>query len=287
MAKLTDFSGRPSSGTVPFAVVGLVTDNVDPDGLGRIKVKFPTLPEEPLSFWLRQVSPNAGAERGLYALPEPEDEVLVVFMQGSQDVGVILGQFWNGVDVPPPECKDGAKGKAHKSKFGNDATHGSGTVDDNSRRFWKSRSGALFIFDDQEGSETVEIWDKSRSLSLVMDSAAKIIQISSKDGSIDITAGKDITLTAGKNIKWHAGESYDGEATKDIKLKAGMNYQMDAKLDGKMSALNFKIEAKVKFDAEATMASMKGKAMSKVLGALVFVQADGLTKVSGGIVMIN
>ena len=27
-----------------------------------------------------------------------DDEVLVVFMQGSQDVGVIIGQFWNGVD---------------------------------------------------------------------------------------------------------------------------------------------------------------------------------------------
>lgn len=287
MAKLTDFSGRPTSGTVPFAVVGLVTDNVDPDALGRIQVKFPTLPEEPTSFWLRQVSPNAGIERGLYALPEVDDEVLVVFMQGSQDVGVILGQFWNGVDVPPPECGDGAGGSTHKSKFGNDATPGAGTVDNNDRRFWKSRSGALFIFDDGDGAETVEIWDKSRSLSLIMDSAAKLIQISSADGNIEISAGKDITLTAGKNIKWHAGESYDGEATKDIKLKAGMNYQMEAKMDGKMSALNFKIEAKLKFDAEATMATMKGKAKSEVAGALVFVAADGMCKISGGIVMIN
>ena len=60
---------------MPFAVVGIVTDNVDPDELGRIQVKFPTLHEEPLSFWLRQISPNAGAERGLYALPEIDDEL--------------------------------------------------------------------------------------------------------------------------------------------------------------------------------------------------------------------
>src|SRR5678815_571610 len=100
MAKLTDFLGRPFSGTVPTAVVGLVTENVDPDELGRVKVKFPTLHEEPQSFWLRIASPNAGKERGLYAVPEKEDEVLVLFMQGSQDVGLIIGQFWNGKDVP-------------------------------------------------------------------------------------------------------------------------------------------------------------------------------------------
>ena len=33
-------------------------------------------------------------------------------MQGSHDVGVIIGQFWNGVDIPPQECKDTLPGSA-------------------------------------------------------------------------------------------------------------------------------------------------------------------------------
>jgi len=287
MAKLTDFSGRPTSGTVPFAVVGLVTDNVDPDGLARIQVKFPTLPEEPTSFWLRQVSPNAGAERGFYALPEVDDEVLVVFMQGSQDVGVILGQFWNGVDVPPAEAKDGAGGSAHKSKFGNDATHGTGTLDTNDRRFWKSRSGHIFIFDDKDGAETVEIWDKSRTLSIVMDSAAELIQISNANGNIEISAGGDISLTAGKNIKWKAAENYEGEAGTDIKIKAGANYTMEAGGDAKMKAVNFKIEASAKFDAEGAMSTVKGSGKATLQGGMAMVSGDSMTKISGGTVMIN
>ena len=289
MAKLTDYSGRPTSGTVPFAVVALVTDNVDPDKLGRIQVKFPTLPEEPTSFWLRQVSPNAGKERGFYALPEVDDEVLVVFMQGSQDVGVIIGQFWNGVDIPPKESADGAKGKAHASKFGNDAAAGSGGLDTNDRRFWKSRSGALFIFDDKDGSETVEIWDKSRKLSLVMDTAAKLIQISSKDGNIEISAGKSITITAGGDIQLNAGKNIDGEAGKDIKLKAGMKIEGESGLDTKFKAgLNFKVEAALKFSTKSVMAEIKADAMADFkAGAMATVEGSAMAKITGGLVMIN
>jgi uncharacterized protein involved in type VI secretion and phage assembly len=288
MAKLTDYSGRPTSGTVPFAVVAIVTDNVDPDALGRIKVKFPTLPEEPTSFWLRQVSPNAGKERGFYALPEVDDEVLVVFMQGSQDVGVIIGQFWNGVDVPPPEAGDGAGGSVHASDFGNDATAGSGALDTNDRRFWKSRSGHLFIFDDKDGSETVEIWDKTRGLSVVLDSAANGIQISSKDGNIEISAGGDITLSAAGHIKYKAGSNVEGEAGQAIKLKAGTEIKGEASTDASFTCLNFKVEAKVKVEMKAVMVDIKGSAMAKfVAGAMCTVEGSAMCKVSGGLVMIN
>ena len=291
MAKLTDFTGRPTSGVVPFAVVGLVTDIEDEDKLGRIKVKFPTLHEEPVSFWLRQASPNAGKERGFYALPEVDDEVLVLFMQGSQDVGVIIGQFWNGKDIPPKENADGAKGKIYASKFGTDATAGSGgPPPDNDRRFWKSRSGHLFVFDDKDGSETVEIWDKSRTLSLVFDSANKIIQLSSKGGCIELSAGKDITLTAGKSIQWYAGKDFKGEAAMNINVKAGQNYKFEAGIDAKMKAgMNFKIEGGINFDAKGGVgAKVKGGvSFSGQGGATAELKGAAMTTVKGGIVVIN
>ena len=51
-------------------VVGIVVDNVDPDKLGRIKVKFPVDAETgPESHWVRLSSPMAGSKRGLVMLP--------------------------------------------------------------------------------------------------------------------------------------------------------------------------------------------------------------------------
>jgi len=49
-------------------VVGVVTNNQDPIGQGRVKVTFPWLSEEHESHWARVVAPMAGKDRGLYYL---------------------------------------------------------------------------------------------------------------------------------------------------------------------------------------------------------------------------
>jgi uncharacterized protein involved in type VI secretion and phage assembly len=224
MAKITDTQGKPHSGIVPFTVVALVTDNVDPDELGRLKVKFPTLHEEPLSFWLRQVSPNAGKERGLYALPEKEDEVLVVFLQGSQDVGIIIGQFWNGIDKPPPEAKDKmpkAGDQDTGAEWSTDKyTEGSKDLSKNDRRFWKSRSGALMVFDDTSGKESVHLWDKDKNLSMVFDSSTKRIILANKEGDLHIRTKKNLFLEAGETVKIKAKQDIVAEAGAKMTLKS-------------------------------------------------------------------
>ena len=82
-------------------VVGLVVDNKDPDKMARIKVKFPTLPDMPESWWARLAMPMAGRERGWMTIPEVEDEVLVGFVHGDINHAVVLGSLYNGVDTPP------------------------------------------------------------------------------------------------------------------------------------------------------------------------------------------
>jgi uncharacterized protein involved in type VI secretion and phage assembly len=50
-------------------VVGLVTNNQDPDKWGRVKVKFPWLSDQDESNWARMATPMAGKSRGFYFLP--------------------------------------------------------------------------------------------------------------------------------------------------------------------------------------------------------------------------
>jgi len=251
MAKITDLQGRPHSGIVPFAVMALVTDNVDPDELGRIQVKFPTLHEEPLSFWLRQVSPMAGKERGLYALPEKEDEVLVVFLQGSHDVGVIIGQFWNGVDKPPPEAKDKmpvAGDTDTGATWSTDQfTEGSKDLEKNDRRFWKSRAGALMAFDDTEGSETLQFWDKDHKLSLIFDTAEQRIVMANTGGDMHIRTKGTLYLEAGEEVKMKAKSDIYIDSDTNVNIKAATNATMESgsKIDIKSTTVNVKGTARI------------------------------------------
>ncbi len=85
-------------------VVGVVTNNNDPDKLGRVKVRFPTLSDSDESTWARVVAPGAGPHRGMQWLPETDDEVLVGFELDDKTRPVVLGGLWNRTD-PPPEAE--------------------------------------------------------------------------------------------------------------------------------------------------------------------------------------
>lgn len=91
--------------------IAVVTNIKDPDGVGRIKVKFPWLSGEDESAWARVLTPMAGEDRGFYFLPEVDDEVLVAFEHGDIAFPYILGSLWNGKDKPPLKNDDGKNNK--------------------------------------------------------------------------------------------------------------------------------------------------------------------------------
>jgi hypothetical protein len=82
-------------------VIGIVTNNDDPEKLGRVKVIFPTLTEQDESTWARLVVPGGGPRRGMQWLPEVDDEVLVGFEHDDKTRPVVLGGVWNRKDPPP------------------------------------------------------------------------------------------------------------------------------------------------------------------------------------------
>ncbi|RPI57895.1 MAG: hypothetical protein EHM55_00155 [Acidobacteria bacterium] len=66
-----------------------------------VKVEFPWLSPSQRSHWARIATLMGGKNRGVYYMPEEDDEVLVAFEHGKFDHPYVVGFLYNGVDVPP------------------------------------------------------------------------------------------------------------------------------------------------------------------------------------------
>lgn len=155
-------------------VIGIVTDNQDPQGWGRVKVKYPALSSEHASDWTRVVAIGGGDQRGIEFLPEVNDEVLVGFEMGDIRVPYVIGGLWNGVDSPPKKNSEISVG---------------GRV---TQRIIRSRTGHLVILDDSDGQSGITLQDKNGNKISIDSNANKLtIQVS---GDISIQAGGQVQI---------------------------------------------------------------------------------------------
>ena len=180
-------------------VVGIVTDNNDPDSLGRVKVKYPWLAPDQASDWARVVSVGGGADRGISFLPEVNDEVLVGFEQGDIHYPYIIGGLWSGEDKPAITANDAvSSGKVQK-------------------RMIRTRVGHKITFDDTDGAGGIEILDKNQN-SIKIDTGSDTLKIKVK-GKVTIEAQSDVTIETKAKCNL--------TATGSVEIKG-----MSAKLDG-------------------------------------------------------
>ncbi|HEX6904121.1 MAG TPA: phage baseplate assembly protein V [Thermoanaerobaculia bacterium] len=194
-----------AAGRVYGVTVGVVTNNQDPEGLGRVKVRFPWLSEQDESHWARVVTPMAGNDRGLYLLPEVDDEVLVAFEHGRVELPYVLGALWNGKDKPPESNGDGK----------------------NALRTLKSRSGHVIRLDDTDGGEKIEIVDAKGKESIVFDAAKNTITVSadkdvvieSKNGSLKLSGKNGVEIVSQGKAKIQASQNLDVKSDAQVNVK--------------------------------------------------------------------
>jgi phage protein D/phage baseplate assembly protein gpV len=77
----------------PVAALGIVTHVNDPEGYGRIRVKLPTY-KDVETDWMGVLTPGAGLGKGLLALPDVNDTVLVLMPNGDPANGIVLGGLY-------------------------------------------------------------------------------------------------------------------------------------------------------------------------------------------------
>ncbi len=154
----------------------VVTNNKDPREMGRIKLKFPWLDDQLQSDWARIVSIGSGANRGIFWLPEVNDEVLVGFEHGDFNHPYVIGNLWNGEDKPPEEA--------------NNIVGSTVNV-----RTIQSRSGHVIRFSEEEGDNFIEIQDASGANLIKFDTQSQAMQITS-NGNVTVSAGGDAVVEA-------------------------------------------------------------------------------------------
>ena len=184
-----------------------VIDNNDPQGQGRIKVKFKwECLTNDVTEWLRVVTPSAGIgdrgnNRGYFAIPEIDDQVMIAFEEGNIARPVVMGSVYHSANVDSsPLIKNHLKSII-------------------------TRSGHLVEFDDDSNSQGIKITDIHNN----------IIHIDTKGNNITITALENMTLNC-KNMQINVGENMDVQvgknqstnAGKDIATTAGNNYSLSA-----------------------------------------------------------
>ena len=91
-------------------VIGVVTNNRDPDDIGRVRVHYPALGPDVESAWARVVTPSAGNGRGIMMLPVVGEEVLIGFEHDDTARPYVLGSLFNGVDKPGDDLLGGYDG---------------------------------------------------------------------------------------------------------------------------------------------------------------------------------
>ena len=234
--------GSVSRPTERGVMVGIVTNNLDPENQGRVKVKFPTMGDNQESYWCRMASTMAGPVRGIAMLPEANDEVVVAFENGDPTRGVVLGAVWNGNDALPMPTSQLVTGgitlrriiqtrMKHKFLIDDTDTPGGFVIADytgNNKIIINTQENKIQIL----ANNDIEIKSAQGKVSI---SAMKGVDIQGQTGDVSVgtqqnfkvtaTAGVDISTTgqakfagtAGVSINGTGGVTVDGSVMVQIK----------------------------------------------------------------------
>lgn len=180
-----DITSAKAGGLLPGTVglhTGIVTDNEDPDGEFRIRVKMPFINPDDDGVWARVALADAGKDRGMFFRPEITDEVLVGFLYDDPRQPVVLGMLHSS-SLPAPLTPS----------------------NDNHQKGFTSREKLILVFDDDKKSICVEtpggnkitLSDDAKGITLEDQNGNKI---SMDDKGILIHATKKLELTAGSEL---------------------------------------------------------------------------------------
>ncbi len=141
---------------------GFVVDNADPQCLGRLRLRVPTVLGEAESAWALPCMPFGGLpDQGQFTIPEVGAQVWVEFEEGELSHPIWSGTFWQPGDVPAEADRT-----------------------EPTTRLIKTPAGHRLQFDDEDGAERLTL-HHPRDAELTID----------EHGTVNLTDAQGARLT--------------------------------------------------------------------------------------------
>ena len=171
--------------------LGRVTDNVDPDDRGRVKVR---LQAASMEVWASVVTLSAGQGYGVACIPRLDEIVVLAFV--NPDLPLVIGSIWSGGESMPEDA---------------DATEDHYVV--------RTPVGTVLEFDDADGPK-LELRTRQGHFIRITEDNGGEISISRGGQSVTLTSS-DINIQAAATVKVDAAKVEVNSAM--VEVNAGMS----------------------------------------------------------------
>ncbi|MCP3910262.1 MAG: hypothetical protein GY713_04845 [Actinomycetia bacterium] len=264
---------------------GIVTDNVDPDKLGRIQATVPAVSGMSMN-WALPCAPYAGDDVGFYAIPAVGAMVWIEFEGGNPNFPIWSGCFWQ---------------KKSESETEIPAEVATNADDPSQVKVFKTRVMTFWIDDtDQKGQVVLQFNDPSVdspvTVKFHLDSTGLTVTVEGEEDTSTITQtppqidtnSKTLTTTSTEDTTFTAEKNMTATVTEDLTMTADGNVKATATKDVTVEGANVTVKAGQALALEGgTTAGLKGGTSVKVEGAAANFEASGNATIKGAMVAIN
>lgn len=221
---------------------GLVKNNWDNEHQGMLQVEyFLGTTGKNVTGWIPVAMPYAYKDCGMYALAEIGSEVVIAFNMGDRNCPIVIGCLWNKKNPLP------------------DAT----AKENNTVKRFKTKGGCEVIFDDEKDKETIALHtpagltlkldDEKQTISLFDKDQKNGLLLQAKEGSVTLSAEKEIRLKAGDKgtITLNANTGMISIQSDDISQKAKKGFKLEAQ-NGSIKGTQLDISGESKLSVQSS-----------------------------------
>lgn len=217
-----------------------VSDNADPEKMGRCKLVVPSVMGETVSAWALPCTPYGGAANiGFIAVPPVGAQVVAEFMEGDISSPLWTGTFWRKADELPEEFA---------------------ANEEPSAKVLRTESGHVLLFEDKAGEERV-----------MLRSAAEAVLEMDASGSMALTDSGGATVTLDAEASEIRVEDANGNSL--VMSSSGMTFKDSSGNEIATSAGGITIKAPATVTIEGSSVAVGGSGGEPLVKGASFLAA--------------